>query len=130
MVIRLLLPVLLIAAVAAGGYIAGMSTGRPANSTTALPDYVGFDPTEIDLGEQLWGLTLDVPLKLVNRSQEPIEIAAARSSCGCTVIQNEHYDGKVVPPGESFQFDIRVTRGKTRAGARARSRSRWPRVHK
>lgn len=101
----LLTTVLVIGAALAGLFFGGR-TYEPKR--VAQGPSVGFDPDIEELGEQLWGQVLDIPLLFVNESEIPIEVHAIKSSCGCTIIDTDAYLGTVVRPGESLQIDARL----------------------
>jgi hypothetical protein len=117
---RLALVGLLIAA-AAGAYVYGRFSpnNNKTITETQVAAFVGFEPAQIDLGDQPWAQVIPVQLMFVNRAASPIVIESAESSCDCTVIENNAYRGRAVSAGESLGLDVKLDTQKS-PGPKAR----------
>ena len=65
-----------------------------------------FDPPTLDFGFVSPGAEMEAPVTLTNTSEEPLVIAAMRSSCLCTTL--EDLSGRMIPAGESITFTPRM----------------------
>lgn len=89
----------------------------PRHADTDAPTLAAlhFEPNFVDLGEQPWATRLPVPLTIVNATGDAVTIASARSSCGCTVLDETALAGRVLQPDERLAFvaslDTRATTG-------------------
>ena len=106
----LLVAVVAIIVVTVGAYWAGRwraSTGRARADAPAMDaGFVGLEPREIDLGDQLWGQSIPIEFLFVNESRLPVSIGSIESSCGCLVIDSDAWNGRVVQPGELVSMDV------------------------
>ena len=106
----LLVAVVAIIVVTVGAYWAGRwraSTGRARADAPAMDaGFVGLEPREIDLGDQLWGQSIPLEFLFVNESRLPVSIGSIESSCGCLVIDSDAWNGRVVQPGELVSMDV------------------------
>ena len=63
-------------------------------------------PGELDLGTHTPHTTVRDAVWLINPGDEPLEMLAARGSCGCTVLD---FTARVLPPKAGLEVPIRVT---------------------
>ena len=86
------------------------------------PAFVGFQPREINLGDQLWGSRIPVDLTFVNRGPRSVAIASIDASCSCTVIKTDRYIGEAVAPDDELtieaMFDIETNPGRKTSSIR------------
>jgi hypothetical protein len=109
-----------IVAAVAGAYVYGRFHGADRSSAQAEQGgYAGFEPAQIDLGDQLWAQVVPVALTFVNRGASPITIESAQSSCDCTVIEGGVFRGRRVTPGESLPVEVKLDTQKS-PGLKAR----------
>jgi hypothetical protein len=66
---------------------------------------VGFEPSHVDLGSQLWGQEVPFSLRFVNGRPTGLIVGSIGSSCGCAVVERERYEGVSLGPGESLVID-------------------------
>jgi hypothetical protein len=110
----------LIAVAVAGAYVYGRFRGADrAGAQADQGGYVGFEPAQIDLGDQLWAQVVPVTLTFVNRGTSGLTIESAHSSCDCTVIEGGAFQGRAVTPGESLPVDVKLDTQKS-PGLKAR----------
>jgi hypothetical protein len=114
-------------AIAVGAaYSLGYWGNRPSPSQQTLPtqadDFVGFEPAEIDLGEQPWGEVIPVEFTFVNLGTEHVVIESLESCCGFAIVpENEReWEGRVVEPSETVAL-LANLHTQTRTGPRTRS---------
>ena len=66
-----------------------------------------FSPAQVDLGDQFWGTVVPVSLTLTNRGPEPVKILSAKTSCGCTVLDDE-FRNRVIEPGTKIPLELKL----------------------
>jgi len=66
---------------------------------------VGFDPQEIDLGQQLWGRTVPVTLMFVNGAERGLRVSEVAASCGCLVLDKDLYKATGIPAHGSLTIE-------------------------
>ncbi|ERJ60146.1 DUF1573 domain-containing protein [Sphingobacterium paucimobilis] len=74
--------------------------------------YIGIDRSEIQLGNVAQGKTIDIPLRVKNMGNKPLQIGDVFTSCGCTVAE--------VPSDEiasGTEADVRIKITPTGLGA-------------
>ncbi len=95
--------------VLAGAYAFGVwQKQQGATGVSPRLGYVGFQPTEIDLGEHLWDTVVPVELQFINHGASPITIQSVRTSCDCAVVEAEGLEARVVAPGECLAVPVKL----------------------
>lgn len=94
-----------------GGYSLGyLRTGNPTPASTVESSLTGLSPSEIDLGEHLWGKEIAFELTFFNRETEPVVVSSVKSSCGCTILSDKDaFAQRQVAPGGSLIIPGKLT---------------------
>lgn len=87
------------------------ASGTPETPKKTNGPVATFDKHTIDLGELTQGNPATTAFKLTNDGREPLLIASAKASCGCT---NLNYAKDPILPGKTV--DISVTYNAAAAG--------------
>ena len=93
-------------ALAAANMAALEQTVDMENSEVETDDVLKFGQAIIDLGEIPIGETRKLSLEATNRSDKPLVLLDAYTSCQCTKVA---WEKKPVPPGGKTVFKIRFT---------------------
>ena len=114
-----------LAVAVAGAYCVGYWRNRPqaphSDANVAVQaGFVGFEPAEIELGEQLWGQVIPLELTFTNLGAKPIVIGSVESCCALALTPEEEYEGRVVGPGETIGI-LASLRTETTPGPKTRS---------
>ena len=76
------------------------------NNTVETDEVLKFARAVLDLGEIPLGESRELTLEAANRSEKPLVLLAAYTSCHCTKVT---WDKKPVPPGGQTLFKIHFT---------------------
>ena len=90
-----------------------VALGYFAGSRTSVDDYdglVAFDPPHHDLGVLFQNVHRIANFKLVNNSNDAVELVSVRTSCSCSV-PPDGLQGKVLMPGDVINVPIRFDSG-------------------
>lgn len=83
---------------------AGKNTATASTSSAAAhPEcarFLSFDPPEVDIGPQPWGLEVPFTVTLRNDTESTATLRGITPSCGCTVIDGSQYAGAEVAAGD------------------------------
>jgi len=105
--VRYAIALAIISAVSASAYVWGRYSGQRSDPGAVESDgYIGFDPVEVDLGDQTWNDVVPFQLTLVNHGTAPITVDTVESSCDCAVIDVAEYRGRTVGPGVALAIDV------------------------
>lgn len=94
-----------------GAYSFGyLHTANPTPASTVESSFTGFSPSEVDLGERLWGQEVAFELRFFNGGAEPVVVSSVKSSCGCTILSGKDaFAQRQVAPGGSISIPGKLT---------------------
>jgi len=105
--------VIVVGAYAIGHYRNQQSRSAPdVTAQTPEPAFVGFEPSEIDLGTQLWDTPVHFDATFFNLGDGAVGVERVRASCDCIVIDADALAGQGVPPGEVLDISGTLDTGK------------------
>jgi hypothetical protein len=93
------------------GLLLAIYAGSLLRSSPTTASIAGFVEPRIDLGSQAWGAEAPFTLTFHNGEAEDIAIAKVDSSCSCTVLDQDSWSGRVIPPGDSLEMSGLVDAG-------------------
>ncbi len=77
----------------------------PAKSPPRNPQVVAFDPPSHDFGTAFQSVTIRRFFRLVNRTDEPMKLAALKTTCSCTLPSGDVV-GTIIPPRRGFEIPV------------------------
>jgi hypothetical protein len=103
--------VIFVVALAAAYSLGRWRSGARPNPALQRAGHVGFDPAQIDLGDQLWDTLIPFELTFANRATSPVTIRSIASSCDCVLVDAGAYEGRTVGEGEALALALTLDAG-------------------
>jgi hypothetical protein len=90
------------------------SADVPTPAASQPTEFVGFIPSDVDLGEQPWYAEVPFEAIFANLSSAPVVLADVLSSCGCVAVDAERLHGLPLAPSGTVVVNGTVKVGATR----------------